>query len=102
MTRLRTDHEKLKRQAMELWRQKTELRRRFVQVDREIVNLRNAWAGDDELHFCARWQELRAQSSVLQRTEHGISVFAEHLISAAKIYREAQTDAINAARDLLQ
>lgn len=102
MTRLKTDHAMLKKEAAQLWKQGAMLRQKFAQADREITNLRNAWVGDDELHFHARWQELKAAGSVLQQTEQRLADHAEHLLYAAKLYRDAQIDSVNAARDLLR
>ena len=102
MTKIRTDHGRLNRQASELWELQIRLQRQFSLADREINNLRNAWAGDDELHFFARWQEVKGEGSALQYTNRRLTAFAEHLLYAARTYREAQTDSINAALDLVR
>ncbi len=100
--RIRTDHDRLKRQAAQLWKQGLVLRQKLALADRELNNLRNAWAGDDELHFYVRWQELKEESSVLRQTERRLADHTEHLLYASKIYREAQIDSVNAARELLR
>lgn len=102
MTKIRTDPGELNRCAVKLWRMNIGMRQTFGQADREITNLPNAWAGDDELHFRVKWQETKAENAILLTTERGLSVFAEHLLYAAGVYREAQTDAVNAAMKLVK
>ena len=102
MSRLRADHIYMKKQAAKLWQQSQLLRQQFTRIDREITNLRNAWAGDDELHFHARWQEVKAENGTFQQTERGLLDCAEHLLYAAGLYREAQINSVNAALELIK
>ncbi len=102
MTKLRTDHWQLKKKALELWKLDLALRQQLTKIDREITNLPNAWAGDDELHFHARWQGVKEESGTLQQTARGLTACAEHLLYAARVYREAQIDSVHAARELVR
>ena len=102
MTKLKTDHALLKKRAVELWERRLSLCRELSQADREVTNLQNAWSGDDELHFFTRWQGTKAESSVLSKTVHGLSAYSEHLMFAARTYREAQIDSVNAALELVR
>ena len=100
MTMIRADCAEIGKCAMRLLRSRTEAERLLSAVDGEIRALGAAWDGDDRLHFARHWEGALSQEAVIRQTQRLQEACASHLLSAARTYRDAQIDILNAALQL--
>ena len=100
--KITVDHSELQRAAIRLELDCRQIRAEQRKLNAEVVDLRNAWSGDDELHFAKHWEEQQQSDMLSQVMVQMLERCAGHLQYAAKCYQAAQIDLINLALRLRQ
>ena len=95
--KVKVDHSKLESTATEIEQYITVLKGKMDAAQNEVRVLSSSWQGSDASQFRTKWNTVTDQNSIYAQTVKQLESYAQYLRYAAKKYKEAQTNAVNAA-----
>ena len=97
MAYIKVNHQKLLAAADEVDRYILKLDKNMSIVDSALRSLGNEWKGADYQQVKTEWSEINSSGSTTDKMKTTLKSYAGSLREASKLYKEAQTRAVNRA-----
>ena len=100
MAYIKVDHSKFETAASSIDTYISQLESKMIRANGEVNNLSSNWQGDDAVHFKSQWNTVANNDSTYVKMTKSLEAYSKSLRYAAKLYKDAQTNAVNNANGL--
>lgn len=100
MAYIKVNHQKMLTAADQIDYYVAQLDNNMAAIDSTMLSLGSEWKGEDYQQVKTEWNEINSSGSTTDRMKTTLKSYAGSIREASKLYKEAQTRAINRASTL--
>ena len=100
MANIKVNHQRLLAASNQVDTYVSRLDTYMAEIDTSMVFLSSAWDGADYRQVKSEWNEIHSPESTTGKMKRALKSYVSALRQASKLYKEAQTRAINRANSL--
>ncbi len=100
MAYIKVNHQKMLAAANQVENYIAQLDKNMTTINTEMLSLESKWNGVDYQRVRAEWDEMNSSGSTTDKMKTTLKSYAGSIREASKLYKEAQTRAINRANAL--
>lgn len=100
MAYIKVDHSKFEAAASEIEKYVSLMKKKMASAQGEINTLSSGWQGSDFSQFKTQWDKVTNKDSTYNQMLTSLEAYAKFLRSAASLYKDAQSKAVNRANSL--
>lgn len=100
MAYIKVNHQKLLSSADQIDNYIAAMDKHMRSMDTAIISMEADWKGEDYLQLKKEWNEINSIGSTADKMKTTLKSYAGTLRESAKLYKDAQTRAINRANNL--
>lgn len=100
MAYIKVDHKKMLATATQIDEYIAQLDKNMASIDAAVISLEREWSGEDYQQVKTEWDEINSSGSTTDKMKKSLKTYASTLREASKLYKEAQSRAINRANIL--
>lgn len=100
MAYIKVNHQKMLAAAEQVDAYIIQLNKNMAGIDSAVSSLGGEWKGEDYRQLKKEWNEINESGSTTDKMRTTLKSYAGSIREAAKLYKEAQTRAVNRASTL--
>ena len=100
MAYIKVNHQKMLAAAEQVDAYIIQLNKNMAGIDSAVSSLGSEWKGEDYIQLEKEWNEINSSGSTTDKMRTTLKSYAGSIREAAKLYKEAQTRAVNRANTL--
>lgn len=100
MAYIKVNHQKMLEAANQVDDYLTRLNKNMALIDSAVLSMEGEWKGEDYQQVKKEWNEINSSGATTDKMRTSLKSYAGSIREASKLYKEAQTRAINRANSL--
>lgn len=100
MAYIKVNHQKMLEAANQIDNYLTRLDKNMASINSAMLSMGSEWKGEDYQQVKKEWNEINSSGATTDKMRTSLKSYAGSIREASKLYKEAQTRAINRANSL--